>query len=294
MIEPANSERELQALLQLLDDPDQEIYTHVSDRLASYGPEIIPKLETYWEEALDSILQERIEHIIRHIQFHGLQAGFKQWLESESENLYRGALLVARFQYADLDEVKLRGEIDYIRRAIWLEMNYNLTPFEQINVFNHVFYSLMGFTGKSSDKQFSLPSYFINQVVESKRGNSISLGILYTILAQELDMPVYGVNLPRHFVACYTKDFLETLDEDEDLRDQIICYINPLNRGTIFTRNEVTLYLKKIQEEPVKEHYLPIRNRETIKIYLQYLKQGYETDNNTEKLKELDELLRLF
>jgi regulator of sirC expression with transglutaminase-like and TPR domain len=294
MIEPANSERELQALLQLLDDPDQEIYTHVSDRLASYGPEIIPKLETYWEEALDSILQERIEHIIRHIQFHGLQAGFKQWLESESENLYRGALLVARFQYADLDEVKLRGEIDYIRRAIWLEMNYNLTPFEQINVFNHVFYSLMGFTGKASDKQLSLPSYFINQVVESKRGNSISLGILYLILAQELDMPVYGVNLPRHFVACYTKDFLETLDEDEDLRDQIICYINPLNRGTIFTRNEVTLYLKKIQEEPVKEHYLPIRNRETIKIYLQYLKQGYQADNNTEKLKELDELLRLF
>jgi regulator of sirC expression with transglutaminase-like and TPR domain len=262
--------------------------------LASYGPEIIPKLETYWEEALDSILQERIEHIIRHIQFHGVEAGFKQWLEHDSENLYKGALLVARFQYADLDEVKLRGEIDYIRRAIWLEMNYNLTPFEQINVFNHVFYSLMGFTGKSSDKQFSLPSYFINQVVESKRGNSISLGILYLILAQELDMPVYGVNLPRHFVACYTKDFLETLEEDEDLRDQIICYINPLNRGTIFTRNEVTLYLKKIQEEPVKDHYLPIRNRETIKIYLQYLKQGYQADNNTEKLKELDELLRLF
>lgn len=294
MIEAANSERELQALLQLLDDPDQEIYSHVSDKLASYGPDIIPKLETYWEEALDSILQERIEHIIRHIQFHGVQAAFKHWLETEPENLYKGALLVARFQYADMDEVKLRGEIDYIRRAIWLEMNYNLTPFEQINVFNHVFYSLMGFTGKTADKQFSLPSYFINQVVESKRGNSISLGILYLILAQELDMPVYGVNLPRHFVACYTKDFLETLDEDEDLRDQIICYINPLNRGTIFTRNEVTLYLKKIQEEPVKTHYLPIRNRETIKIYLQYLKQGYEADNNTEKLKELDELLRLF
>lgn len=294
MTEPANSERELQALLQLLDDPDQEIYTHVSDRLASYGPEIIPKLENYWEEALDSILQERIEHIIRHIQFHGVEAGFKQWLENEPENLYKGALLVARFQYADIDEIKLRGEIDYIRRAIWLEMNYNLTPFEQINVFNHVFYSLMGFTGKSSEKHYSLPSFFLNQVVENKMGNSISLGILYTILAQELDMPVYGVNLPRHFVACYTKDFLETLDDNEDLRDQIICYINPLNRGTIFTRNEVTLYLKKIQEEPQKQHYLPIRNRETIKIYLQYLRMAYEAENSAEKVKELDALLKLF
>ena len=202
--------------------------------------------------------------------------------------------MVARFQYADIDEVKLRGEIDYIRRAIWLEMNYNLTPFEQINVFNHVFYSLMGFTGKTAETQLSLPGYFINQVVESKKGNAISLGILYTILAQELDMPVYGVNLPRHFVACYTKDFLETLEEDEDLRDQVICYINPLNRGTIFTRNEVTLYLKKIQEEPKAEHYLPIRNRDTIKLYLQNLKQGYEADGNNEKSKELDGLIGLF
>lgn len=294
MMQEANSDSQLQALLRLLDDPDQEIYTHVSDKLASYGPDIIPKLENYWEEALDSILQERIEHIIRHIQFHGVEAGFKQWLENEPDNLYKGALLVARFQYADIDEVKLRGEIDYIRRAIWLEMNYNLTSFEQINVFNHVFYSLMGFTGKTTEKQFSLPSFFINQVVESKMGNSISLGILYTILAQELDMPVYGVNLPRHFVACYTKDFLETLEAEEDLRDQVICYINPLNRGTIFTRNEVTLYLNKINEEPQKDFYLPIRNRETIKIYLQYLKQAYHAEQNTEKLKELDELLKLF
>lgn len=294
MTEEQNNERELQALLQLLDDPDQEIYSHVSGKLASYGPEIIPKLETYWEEALDSILQERIEHIIRHIQYHGLERDFKNWLENDSENLYKGALLVARFQYADIDEVKLRGEIDYIRRAIWLEMNYNLTPFEQINVFNHVFYSLMGFTGKSAETQLALPGYFINQVVESKKGNAISLGILYTILAQELDMPVYGVNLPRHFVACYTKDFLETLEEDEDLRDQVICYINPLNRGTIFTRNEVTLYLKKIQEDPAPVHYLPIRNKETIKLYLQNLKLGYEADGNKEKSKELDGLIGLF
>ncbi len=294
MMPEQHSDKELNALLQLLDDPDQEIYSHVSDKLASFGPDIIPKLETYWEEALDGILQERIEHIIRHIQFHGVEKAFKHWLEHDSENLYKGALLVAKFQYADLDEVRLRGEIDYIRRAIWLEMNYNLTPFEQINVFNHVFYSLMGFTGKSAENHLSLPGYFLNQVVESKKGNVISLGILYIILAQELDMPVYGVNLPRHFVACYTKDFLETLEEHEDLRDQVICYINPLNRGTIFTRNEVTLYLKKIQEEAKQPHYLPIRNRDTIKLYLQYLQKGYEADGNPEKSKELDGLIALF
>ena len=89
-------------------------------------------------------------------------------------------------------------------------------------------------------------------------------------------------------------DLLETLDDNTDLRDQIICYINPLNRGTIFTRNEVTLYLKKIQEEPRSEHYLPIRNRDTIKLYLEYLKQGYLADNNPEKAKELDGLIGLF
>lgn len=284
---------ELKALISLLDDPDNEVYSHVSGKLTSYGPQIIPKLEVAWEETLDNILQERIEQIIHQIQLDDLKKEFERWLKHDKNDLYKGAVLVAKYQYPELDEVKLKTDIDHIRRAIWLEMNYHLTPFEQVNVFNHVFYTLMGFTGKTPDKP-DINSFYLNNVVESKRGNSLSLGLLYLIIAQDLDMPVYGVDLPKHFVLSFTKDFMETLDEDADLRDQVIFYINALNKGTIFTRNEITLFLKKMNLEPQSDYFIPRRNNEVIKILLQNMVHTFREDNQETKAKELEELIAMF
>lgn len=283
---------ELNALISLLDDPDNEVYTHVSGKLRSYGPDIIPKLEAVWEESFDSILQQRIEQIIHQIQFNGLKTEIIDWLENDPDNLYKGAALVARYQYPDLDETKLKADIDHIRRAIWLEMNYHLTPFEQVNVFNHVFYTLMGFAGKTEDKP-DVYSFYLNNVMESKKGNSLSLGILYLIIAQDLDMPVYGVDLPRHFVLAYTKDFLETLTEDADLREQVIFYINALNKGTIFTRNEIMLFLQKMDKEAEPGFFTPRNNKAIIKLLLQNLAHIYQENGDDAKGLEVNELANL-
>lgn len=287
------SDKELRALIALLDDPDTEVFSHVSGKIKSYGPGVIGKLETAWEETLDAILQERIEQIIHQIQLDELKREFVEYLDIDGDNLYRGMLLMAKYRFPDVDETKLKAEIDQIRRAIWLEMNYHLTPFEQVNVFNHVFYTLMGYTGKTGDKLDS-NSFFINNVVEGKKGNALSLGALYLIIAQDLDMPVYGVDLPRHFVLAYTKTFLETLPEDLDLRDEVIFYINALNRGTIFTRNEILLFLKKMEKEPKDAYFLPRRNQEIVKILLQNLALTYKEEGELQKAKEVEELVALF
>ena len=289
----SDKDKELNALISLLDDPDKDVYTMVSNQLLSLGPRVIPALESFWEESFDAILQERIEQIIHQIQFSNLQSEMKDWVTNHSDDLFQGAVLVARFQYADLDKENIRTDVDEIKRAVWLELNYGLTPIEQINVFNHVFYSLLGFAGKSTNSPTS-QGYYINQLLESKKGNALSLGILYLILAQDLDIPVYGVDLPRHFVLAYTKDYLEVLDKNEDLRDQVIFYINPLNKGTIFSRNEIILFLKKLDLEPQPEHFLPARNKKVIKVLLENLVQVYEEEGSAEKVEELYQLLALF
>lgn len=286
------SEKELEALISLLDDPDSEVYGHVSDKLTSLGLPIIPKLEHFWEEAFDSILQDRIGQIIHLIQLDDLKAKFQQWIDGGTRDLYDGAVLVARYQYPDLDEALLKTEVEHIRRAIWLEMNYHLTPFEQVNVFNHVFYTLMGYSGKTEEKHDS-KGFFLNNVIEHKKGNALSLGVLYLILAQDLDMPVYGVDLPRHFVLAFTKDFMESFAGNEDTRDQVIFYINALNKGTIFTRNEIKLFLKKMDMEPKDEYFTPIDNKAVVRLLLQNLALAYEDENEHDKAKEVNELVQL-
>jgi hypothetical protein len=222
--------KELKSLITLLDDPDKEIFDHVAGKLLSLGTGVIPSLESAWEESVDPVLQERIESLINKIQFHSLEKEIISWSADREATLFEGSVLVARHQYHDLDADTLKNYLDIVRRAIWLELNHNLTPFEQINVFNHIFYGLKGYSGKAGHDP---NSYYINKVIESKSGNAVSLGIIYQILARELDIPVYGVNLPRHYVLAYCKTMLSEEELQHDQQKNVLFYINPLSKGVI-------------------------------------------------------------
>ena len=60
---------EIHALISLLEDPDQDIYFQVRNKLVELGIEVIPDLENAWEMNFDSLIQIRAEQIIHEIQF---------------------------------------------------------------------------------------------------------------------------------------------------------------------------------------------------------------------------------
>jgi len=283
---------EIDALIHLLDDPDSEIYSHVKEKLVSIGKHVIPTLETAWEESMNPNLQERIEYIIHKIQFDGLLDDFRQWKKSEEPKLFEGAMLVAKYRYPELDVDELRYQLDEIKRAIWLEQNYNLTPIEQINVFNHVFYTIEGFAGKAITN-LNPNNFFLNTVLESHTGNSLSLGIIYLIIARELDIPVYGVNLPRHFILAYTKSFISPYTSSKEKQSNVIFYINPLNKGAIFTRNEIQSYLKKMELEDDAAYFSPCSDGLVVQLLMENLIQAYQDEYDHDKVEELQLLLNI-
>src|ERR1051325_9902820 len=98
---------EIDALIQLLDDSDTEIYGHIESRLIDLGKEVIPMLENAWSKSLDALLQQRIENIIHKIQLTSLKNELKLWIENGSVDLIKGAMIVARYQYPDLNEAAI-------------------------------------------------------------------------------------------------------------------------------------------------------------------------------------------
>src|ERR1051325_10424867 len=96
---PQMSRKKVIALSTLLDDPDELIYTQVKERFVTLGPPTIPHLETAWENSFDAIMQKRIETIIHTIQFETLQKALKSWAKDESDDLLKGILILARYQY---------------------------------------------------------------------------------------------------------------------------------------------------------------------------------------------------
>ena len=259
------SEKEFKALITLLDDNDNEVYSHVSDKLFSLGVEGIPLLESAWETSENQVMQTRLEDLINKIQFSNVKDRLIKWIDKGGEDLLEGALLVSKFQYPDLDEFKVTQKVESISKNVWIELNPALSPLEEAHVINHVFFQLHGFFGHQR-AQLDADLGYLNNLLDSKKGNSLSLSILYLILAQKNDLPIYGVNLPYHFIMAYSRKHLT--DEELAANDQeksVMFYINPLNKGIAFSRSEITHYLEQMKVKTHSKFFSPCNNLEIIK-----------------------------
>ena len=55
-------QKEIKALIHLIDDPDEQIFNQIREKILSIGNEVIPLLEEAWEnQNLGVLYQSRIE-----------------------------------------------------------------------------------------------------------------------------------------------------------------------------------------------------------------------------------------
>lgn len=283
--------KELNALISLLDDPDEKVFEQVSMKFLSLGQEVIPVLEDAWEHSFDTLIQNRIENIIHQIQFDLIKDGLKDWSHPEQQNLLDGALLIARYQYPDIDFLKIQKQIDQIKQDVWLELNENLTALEKVKIINHILFDVHNFSGNTTNYHAPQNSY-INNVLESKKGNPLLLAIIYTIVAQSLEIPIYGVNLPEHFILCYVDiEHMGVPSVSGNEGSNVLFYINPFSKGTIFGQKEIDAFLKQLKLEQIPGFYEPCSNLEIIKRLLRNLISSYEKLGYPDKSAELKMLL---
>ena len=289
-----SSEKSIQALVRLIDDPDDAIFEHVRDELLNIGTEAIPFLEDSWEqEDLGLLFQSRIENLIHEIQFKAVKADLKEWIESPHKDLMHGALIVARYQYPNLDEQAVHQKIQQIRRDIWLEISDKHTAYEKVRVFNKIFFGKYHFTGNTKDYQSPLNS-FINTVIETRKGNPLSLCLLYSVIAQSLDLPVYGVNLPNHFILTYLDENNVNSMMGEKNEFGNLFYINAFSRGGIFDDSEIRQFLTSIDKPFHRSYFEPCSNSAIISRMLTNLITSFQQAGSSEKVNELVELRDLF
>lgn len=281
------NEAEINSLIRLLDDPDQEIYNHVHEKLLSYGPTVVTYLESAFEQAFDSIQQERIANLVHEIQFSLVKNELELWHQSGSFDLLRGALIINKYQYPDLDEQKVINQIEAIKRDIWMQMMFEGSPSDQVKLINHVLYNIYGFSGNTTNHQDPQNSY-LSQVLETKKGNQISLAIIYSVIAQKLDIPIYGVNLPQHFILAYMDESTRS-----EFESGVLFYINAFNKGFIFGRRDVDNFLKQLNLNTEKQFYEPCTNTDIVRRILRNLISAYEQLGSVEKVQELTELINV-
>ncbi len=270
-------EKELKALVSLLDDDDKQIVSHIEEKILSLGTTIIPYLEQEWETNFNPQVQKRIEELVHTLQFELLKERLLRWYNGNEHDLLEGMWIVATYQYPDLDLDKLKQDLEQIYYETWLEFKPEMYAFDQIKVVNGVLFNKLRFGANT--KNFHSPgNSMINVVLETRKGNPITLCVVYMLVAQKLKLPVYGVNLPNLFILTY-KDPNHTF------------YINAFNRGLIFSRQDIENYINELHLAPQNSFFEPCHHVEIIRRTLRNLVMSFEKMGEHAKAEEVKLLL---
>lgn len=281
----------LNLLIHLLDDPDQEAFRQVSNEILTLGLPAVEPLEEAWFNTNDRLTRQRIEELVHSIQFDGLYSDLSAWVAGGSKDLLRGFLIISRFRYPNLDEEKLLEQVNKLTRSVWIELNDNLTSLEKIKVLNHFLFAANKLGGDITD--IHVPDhFFLNNLLQSKRGNAVSIGILYIIIAQRLMLPVKGVDLTGNFIACFTHLPAEFGNEYKP-QSEVKFYINPFAGGAVFTRKEIMLYLEKAEMDVIPACFEPADNKTVLQRWCKDLMQAYADSGIKDKARELRTFIRI-
>lgn len=280
----------IQALINLLDDPDEEIINHVQEKIRSFGIEVIPYLESAWEEREMTMLhQQRIEQLTHDIQFDKVKLEFATWKQSSELDLIEAWIIISKWQYPGIKEENLRKKIDEIRQDIWMEINDQQTAFEKVKIINKIFYQRHHFKGDTKNYHSPLNSY-LNTVLETKHGNPLSLSILYSTISQSLNIPVFGVNLPNHFILAYMDEHQVNQLLGNTSNSGVFFYINAFSDGSIIYENDIRKFLSDLKLPEEKGYFEPCAHTTIIQRLLINLISSYQSLGKADKVNELLEL----
>ncbi|HKK63875.1 MAG TPA: transglutaminase family protein [Bacteroidales bacterium] len=278
---------EIEALISLLDDPDKNVSVPVINRLIQMGEPVIKLLEHKWQHSSDLYSQNKLEAVVSGIEKEKVLKDIKDWLDCRGEHLLFGSYLIARSHNRDIGYRAIESEVKKLRTQIWLELNDHLTAFEKVRVINHFLFDVHNFSFSDSDF-FSPHLYFINHALKYQKAQPVLLAIIYLEIAEQLELPIFGVSLPGHFLLCYQdKTYLNE-------NNGVMFYINPAAKGNIFGKDDLKSFLKD-QNLHYEDYQLqPTTKVIAIRELVIGLQNAYKLTGDDQKAELMSQVLKMF
>ena len=146
-------------------------------------------------------------------------------LDDDTVPLLGTALLIARDEYPQLDpdhhDALLQAHAEHLRAHIEAIEAWPL----KMQAINRYLFEELGYAG-NQEQYYDPRNSYLNEVLERRLGNPISLAMVQMEVARRLGMPLEGVSFPGHF--------LVRLPVGED-----VLVMDPFNRGRPLDENEL-------------------------------------------------------
>ncbi|MFM1930499.1 MAG: hypothetical protein RL387_1827 [Bacteroidota bacterium] len=254
---------EIKALFSLIDDPDEEVFSTIANRLLDYGTPIIPDLEHLWENTLEEATLERIERMIYQLRLKDIQQQLIEWSANPKPSLFEGALILVKYQFPELALDPLRHQLEKIRRNIWLELNNYLTPLEQANVIRNILFSYYQIKGVEVNYE-NPEDFLVSSPLQSKPGNAFANSLIYAELCQQLEIHAEWINIPKQCILAYFSADWEPHEIVPNPQEFIQFYVEGTS-GHPFSQKDMDQYFLRHNIEPKTVYYKRLSNQRVIK-----------------------------
>ena len=223
------SPSQIKALIRLLDDDDERIAQTISAQLIQAGDGAIPLLLEAQIDHPDMAL--RIARVLDDIRGHGIEEEFRalRARDTKQVDLERGAFLIARYAYPDLDERDYVQRLDEMAAEVRERIGSRTSGEETVKALGRYLFVEQGFRGITKD-YYDADNSYINRVIDRRTGIPISLSVVYLLVGQRLGLPVFGVGMPGHFLVKFESDRYKV-------------FVDCFNAGTLLSERDCARFL---------------------------------------------------
>lgn len=268
--------REVKAIVRLLDDPDSDVQTQVEKRLVELGREAFPALRRAYNTS-SGALRERIDDALQALHWNDVRMAWHAVMSVPEPDLERGAFLIALHRYPDLDVESYLQTLDdwafearpRIERADGVGRARELIEF---------LIDDLGFSGNRHQYEDPNNSY-LNRVMDRRMGIPISLSVIALLLARRLNVPIYGVGMPAHFLVKYS-----------GARGEV--YFDLFNDGQPVAREECVRFLLRAGIQPKPAYFEAADTTSILLRMVRNLRHLAEQNGNTQVYDQLTEIAR--
>ena len=227
MSRPADSQ--IRSLIRLLSDEDDKIVRTIGAKLVEIGEPAVPYLQEIELEHPE--MARRIERILDEIRGGRLELELRGLVEQGGDelDLEQGIFLLARYVYPALDVATYVRQLDGMAAELRDRMGSRVSGEETVKTVGRYLFVELGYRGNTKD-YYEPDNSFLNRVIERKTGIPISLSALYLLIGSRLNLPVFGVGMPGHFLVKYESDKYKI-------------FVDCFNAGALLTQKDCVRFL---------------------------------------------------
>ena len=224
-------ETQIRALVRLLADEDHRVAQTIAGKLVEVGERAVPVLRE--AEIEQPAMAERIRQVLADIHGQQIEAEFHTLSASDdaSLDLETGAFLIARFAFPVLDTQPYRRTLDAMATEVSQRLGRKVSGEETVKTINRYLFVEQGFSGNTT-QYYDVENSYLNKVLERRTGIPISLSAVYLLIAKRLELPVFGVGMPGHFLVKYDTG-----------RYRI--FVDSFNGGALLTQRDCARFLEQ-------------------------------------------------